>query len=293
MHVPGSPYLHLILASLFWSINFVIGRAVHTSVPPLGLAFWRWAFALLILLPFAYPHLRTEWNLVRLYWKRLAVYGLLGVSCFNTFIYISLQTTTATNALLINSTIPVLIVAFSSAFGIARLTCKQAVGVMISFCGVITIICRADLQRLLELQVNSGDIWVLAAAVCWAFYTIMLRHRPEGLHPFSFMTTIIFFGLSALTPFYFWEVAQGRLIIAGPVAIGGILYVALFASVLAFVLWNQAVARIGANKSGLFLHLMPVFGTVLSVVFLGESFYWFQVTGISMIFTGIFLSSQT
>ena len=293
MQIPGSPYLLLIFTTLFWSINFVVGRAVHNSIPPIGLAFWRWFGALLIILPFSYPYLRDQWPLLRRYWKLMSVYGLLGVACFNTFIYIALQTTTATNALLINSNIPVLIVAFSWLLDGTTLSMRQNIGVIISLAGVITIICRADLQLLTSLTVNRGDLWVLLAAVCWAFYTYLLRKRPAELNPLCFLTVIIIFGLAVLTPFYLWELRQGLYMTGSLLTYTSIVYVALFASVLAFILWNQAVGQIGANKAGLFLHLMPVFGTLLSILFLGESFHLFHLSGIALIFSGIYLTTAS
>lgn len=291
MHVPVSPYLLLVLTTLFWAGNFVLGRAVHASIPPVSLVFWRWAGALLILLPFAFPHLRAQWPLLRRYWKALAIYGFLGVSCFNTFIYIALQTTTATNAVLINSTIPVLIVALSWMFGGTTITRRQAFGVAVSLAGVIIIICRAELRLLLSLRVNRGDLWVLLAVVSWALYTFLLRRRPAGLHPLSFLSAIIMLGLLGLAPLYGWELSQGLRMEASPATFASILYVALFPSVLAFIFWNQAVGQVGANKAGLFLHLMPVFGAILSVLFLGESFHLFQMAGIGLIFSGICLTS--
>jgi len=293
MQIPGSPYLLLVFTTLFWSINFVVGRAVHNSIPPIGLAFWRWFGALLILLPFSYPYLREQWPLLRRHWKLMAVYGLLGVASFNTFIYIALQTTTATNALLINSNIPVLIVAFSWLFGGTTLSRRQTIGVLISLAGVITIICRAELQILTSLTVNQGDLWVLLAALCWAFYTYLLRRRPSELNPLCFLTVIIVFGLAVLTPFYLWELSQGLHMVSSLSTYASLVYVALFASVLAFILWNQAVGQIGANKAGLFLHLMPVFGTLLSIIFLGESFHLFHLFGISLIFSGIYLTTAS
>lgn len=291
MTFSASPYLLLVLTTLFWAGNFVVGRALHNSIPPIALAFWRWAGALLIVLPFAYPHLRSQWPLVRGSWKKLALYGLLGVGCFNTFIYIALQSTTATNALLINSTIPVLIIALSWIFGGTLLTRRQALGVLVSLGGVVTIICRADLQLLLGLRVNSGDLWVLLAVVCWAAYTCLLRRRPAGLHPLSFLCSIILFGLISLAPFYAWELSRGLRMTLTPLTLAGLCYVALFASVLAFIMWNHSVAQIGANRAGLFLHLMPVFGTILSIVFLGEAFHLFQAAGIGLIFSGIYLTT--
>jgi drug/metabolite transporter (DMT)-like permease len=289
MRIKASPYFLLVLTTLFWAGNFVLGRAVNASIPPVGLAFWRWTIALAVLLPFSLPHLRRQWPMVRGNWRPLALYGILGVTCFNTFVYIGLHSTTAINALLVNSVIPVLIVVLSRFLAHTPVTRPQAAGIALSLAGVVTIICRADTGLLLSLQINRGDLWVLLAVVCWAFYTFLLRRRPAGLHPLSFLCSIIIIGLMVLAPFYAWEISQGARVGTDPATCGSILYVALFPSVLAFIFWNQAVGEVGPNKAGLFLHLMPVFGAFLSFLFLGESLHLYHLAGIGLIFTGIYL----
>jgi drug/metabolite transporter (DMT)-like permease len=291
MRISASPYLLLVLTTLFWSGNFVLGRAVKASIPPVGLAFWRWAVALAILLPFAAPHLRAQLPLLRRHWRQLTVYGILGVTCFNTFVYIGLHSTTATNALLVNSIIPVVIVVLSRVLAATPITRTQAVGILLSLAGVFTIISRADMEMFRSLQVNKGDAWVMLAVISWSFYTFQLRRRPVGLHPLSFLSSIIFIGLLVLAPFYVWEISTGNRVGFDPVTCGSILYVALFPSVLAFIFWNQAVGEVGPNKAGLFLHLMPVFGTFLSLLFLGESLHLYHLAGIILIFSGIYLTT--
>jgi drug/metabolite transporter (DMT)-like permease len=293
MRIKASPYLLLVLTPLFWAGNFVLGRAVKANIPPIGLAFWRWAIALLVLVPFALPHLRAQWPLVRANWKALAVFAVLGVTCFNTFVYIGLHSTTATNGLLVNSVIPVLIVVLSRMLGYTPITRRQAAGIALSLAGVISIICRADLGLLLSLQLNKGDLWVLLAVGCWAFYTVHLRHRPAGLHPLTFLSAIFAIGLVVLAPFYVWEISQGGRVGTDPATCVSILYVALFPSILAFIFWNQAVGEVGPTKAGLFIHLMPVFGTLLSIIFLGESLHSFHLAGIGLIFSGIYLTTVT
>ena len=293
MRIKASPYLLLVLSTLFWAGNFVLGRAVKASIPPVGLAFWRWTIALAVLLPFSLPHLRSQWPLLRDNWKPLAVYGILGVACFNTFVYIGLHSTTAINALLVNSIIPVLIVVLSRVLACTPVTRQQAAGVLLSLGGVIVIICRADAGLLLSLQINRGDLWILMAVVSWAFYTFLLRRRPAGLHPLSFLAAIIIIGLIVLVPFYVGEICRGATIGTDLATCGSILYVALFPSVLAFSFWNQAVGEVGPATAGLFLHLMPVFGALLSSVFLGESLHLFHLAGMGLIFSGIYLVSVT
>lgn len=291
MRIKASPYLLLVLATFFWAGNFVLGRAVKASIPPVGLAFWRWTIALAVLLPFSLPHLRAEWPRIRDNWKSLAVYGILGVACFNTFVYIGLHSTTAINALLVNSIIPVMIVVLSMALARTPVTSLQAAGVVLSLAGVVVIICRADTALLLSLHINRGDLWILLAVVSWAFYTFLLRSRPAGLHPLSFLCTIIIIGLIVLAPFYVGEISRGARVGTDLATCGSIFYVALFPSVLAFIFWNQAVDEVGPAKAGLFLHLMPVFGAILSAFFLGESLHLYHLAGMGLIFSGIYLTT--
>jgi drug/metabolite transporter (DMT)-like permease len=293
MRIKAHPFLLLTLTTLFWSGNFVIGRAMKNSIPPIGLAFWRWALALVILIPFSIPHLREQWLILKLNWRWLTVFGVLGVSCFNTFVYIGLHSTTATNALIINSVIPVLIVLLSRLLAATPVSGRQAIGITISLCGVLTIISRANPDVILALKINSGDVWILLAVISWAFYTFLLRHRPAGLHPLSFLTSIVAIGLMPLSILYAWELSQGGRFELNPANITSILYVALFPSVLAFIFWNQSVKEVGPNKAGLFLYLMPVFGAILSAVFLGESIRSFHLVGMALIFFGIHLTTRS
>jgi drug/metabolite transporter (DMT)-like permease len=291
MHIKVSPYILLILTTLFWAGNFVLGRAVNTVIPPITLSFWRWALALLILLPFSLRHLISQWSLLRKNWEKLIIFGILGISCFNTFVYIGLHSTTATNALLLNSIIPVLIVIISRIFAATPVSRFQAAGILMSLAGVVTIICRADVGRLLALRVNGGDLWVLLAVVCWAIHSFRLRLRPAELHPLSFLFAIIAIGLVFIFPFYLWEISRGGRVTLDLVSCGSMLYVGVFPSVLAYLFWNQAVVELGPNKAGLFIHLMPVFGTILSIVFLGEALQLFHVVGICLISIGIYLTT--
>jgi drug/metabolite transporter (DMT)-like permease len=293
MRIRANPFLLLTLTALFWAGNFVLGRAVKSSIPPISLAFWRWALALLILIPFSIPHLRADWPLLKQHRRLLSVYGVLGVTCFNTFVYIGLHSTTATNALLLNSVIPILIVLLSYLLADTHVSSRQAFGIAISLTGVLTIVCRANLDVILTLQINRGDIWILLAAISWALHTFLLRQRPASLHPLSFLTSIMAIGLIPLSALYAWELSQGAVFALNAANIASILYAALFPSVLAFIFWNQSVKEVGPNKAGLFLYLMPVFGAILSAVFLGESIHAFHLIGMALIFTGIQLTTRT
>jgi drug/metabolite transporter (DMT)-like permease len=289
----ASPYLLLVLTTFFWAGNFVLGRAVHELIPPIALSFWRWSAALMLVLPFAWPQLRRDWSGLRRHWVILSVLGVLGVTNFNTFVYLGLQTTTATSAVLLVSTTPVLIVALSFAMLGVRVTVAQMTGILTSLAGVLVIVAQGDPATLLELEPNRGDLWVLAAVVSWALYSVCLRWRPQGLHPLSFLVATFVLGLLPLLPLYLWELrVRGGFAIELPnlAAIG---YVALFPSVLAYIFWNRAVASLGANRSGQFLHLMPAFGVALSVLLLGERPQGFHLLGIVLIGGGIALTTRS
>ncbi|MDR0577216.1 MAG: DMT family transporter [Candidatus Accumulibacter sp.] len=286
-----NPYLLLTLAALFWSGNMVVGRAMHGEVPPFALAFWRWVIALLLTLPPALPHWRDGWPRLRKEWKAVAALGLLGVGGYNTFTYIALQYTGATNASLLNSFCPVATIALSWAFFGKRLSGVEWLGVLASLVGVAVIVSRGEPATLLALAPNVGDLWMLTAVLVWALYTIGLQWRPAGVPPMLLLAALMTVGLLALTPFYAWEMAQGRRIVLSASSVMGIAYVGTLPSFAGFIFYNRAVGEVGASKASLFLHLMPVFGTLLATLFLGETPRLFHGIGIGLIFLGIYLAT--
>lgn len=287
-----NPYLLLTLTALFWSGNMVLGRGIRADVPPMALAFWRWSIAFLLVLPLALPHFKSQWPLLRQHWKPVVILGLIGVGGYNTFAYVALQYTSATNAVLLNSFIPVVTIAISWAFLGKHLSRLQAVGVIISLCGALSIIARGDLHVLAHLNLNLGDAWMLLAVFVWAIYTVGLAWRPNGVHPMLMLAAMTAVGLAALFPAYLWEMAAGRHINVHLGSLASLAYVGIFPSFLGYIFYNRGVGEIGANKGSLFIHLMPVFGTLLSVIFLGEIPLWYHYMGIALIFTGIWLTMK-
>jgi drug/metabolite transporter (DMT)-like permease len=288
----ANPYLLLTLTVLFWSGNMVVGRGIRADVPPLALAFWRWAIAFLLVLPLAWPHFKAQWPLLRQAWKPIVLLGLLGVGSYNTFAYIALQYTSATNAVLLNSFIPVVTIAISWAFLGKHLRRLEGLGVVISLCGALTIIARGDPAILAHLDLNTGDVWMLGAVLAWAIYTVGLAWRPAGVHPMLMLAAMTAVGLAALLPAWLWEMAQGRQINVNPGALAALAYVGIFPSFLGYIFYNRGVAEIGASKASLFIHLMPVFGTILSAIFLAEIPHWYHYLGICLIFSGIWLTMK-
>lgn len=288
----ANPYLLLTLTSLFWSGNMVMGRGIRADVPPVALAFWRWTLALLLILPFALPHLRAQWPRLKAAWPVVVTLGLLGVGGYNTFAYFALQHTTATSATLLNSFIPIATIAFAFLFFGRRLRRAEAIGVLVSLCGVAVIVSRGEVDTLLALRLNRGDLWMLLAVTVWGLYTVGLQRRPEGVAPMLLLAAFTTVGLAALAPAYAWEIASGRSIHPTPMALVGILYTAIFPGFLGYVFYNAGVAAVGPARGALFIHLMPVFAIVLAALFLGERPYAYHFAGIVLVLGGIFLTNR-
>ena len=286
----ANPYLLLTLTVLSWSGNMVIGRGIRGDIPPLTLAFWRWAIAFVLVLPLAAPHFRHQWPLLRKGWRSLVVLGLLGVGGYNTLAYLALQHTTATNATLLNSFIPIATNAISWAFLGKHLRRAEGIGVGVSLCGALTIISHGDPAALAALNLNVGDLWMLLAVLDWAIYTVLLAWRPAGVHPMLMLGAMTAIGLAALAPACLWEIAQGRQMNVHAGSLAALAYVGIFPSFIGYIFYNKGVAEVGPNKASLFIHLMPVFGTLLSFLFLGEIPLWYHYAGIALIFGGIWLT---
>ena len=287
-----NPYLLLTLTALFWSGNMVVGRGIRADVPPLAMAFWRWLLAFLLILPLAAPHFRTQWPLLRRSWRSVTLLGLLGVGGYNTFAYLALQTTTATNAVLLNSFIPVATMAIAWIVLGKRLSPLASLGVAVSLAGALTIVARGELAVLLNFNLNQGDLWMLLAITVWALYTIGLAWRPAGVDAMLLLAAFTAVGLAALLPAYLWEMAQGHSIHTHAGSLAALAYVGIFPSFIGYIFYNRGVAEVGASRASLFIHLMPVFGTLLSAIFLGEQPQHFHYVGISLIFIGIFLTMR-
>jgi drug/metabolite transporter (DMT)-like permease len=288
-----SPYWLLVLTTLFWAGNFNVGRSISTDVPPLGLSFWRWAVAFAILLPFAYGPMKQQWPVLKEHFKIVFVLSLFGVAAFNSLVYLALQTTTAINVAMIQSTCPVLIIILSTLFWGAKASPQQWLGVLISLVGAGVILIRGDFTVLSNLDFKAGDLWMLAAAICWAIYTALLRKLPTELKGLPFLGYSMLLGVIMILPFYLAETFSGSPMPLSTTSLSGIAYVSVFASLLAFLFWNNAAGRIGANQTGQFLHLIPVFGITIATLLLDEKLENFHFIGILLVATGLLLANLT
>jgi len=287
-------YLFLSLTALFWAGNFVLGRSMHLVISPIVMAELRWLLALLIISPFLLPKLKKNKAIILKHWPILILLSVLSVACFNTFIYLGLTITTATNATILQSVIPIAILILSSFFLKEAVSKRQWIGVFISLFGVLVLITKGNLSSLADYTINQGDIFVLVAVLFWATYSILLRYRPAELDGFTFFGITVLFGSIALLPFALIEYNYfSAAIVWKNSALLTILYMAIFPSILAYVFWNRGVSELGAAKAGLFIHLMPCFGLILSSIFLNEKIYLFHFGGILLIFYGIYLAVFT
>ena len=287
-----SPFLLLTLTPLFWAGNWIVGRGLAPEVPPMAMTFLRWLFAIAILAPFAWPHVRRDWPIVRARWKTMLFLGAIGVGTHNALAYLGLNYTTATNGVILNSFIPVMIIAFSWLFLRERLSPLQLAGVAISLGGVLAILSRGNPAALASLRLNVGDMFVILSMAMWSTYTICLRWRPRGLHMLSFLFVLMVVGDVCVLPFLAGEYAFGRHMIVTLPNLAAIFGLGLFSSVLAYIFWNRGVELVGASVAGLFIHLMPVFGVLLAWTFLGERLAPYHVAGIALILAGIFVTSR-
>jgi drug/metabolite transporter (DMT)-like permease len=286
----NSAWTLLVLANLFWAGNIVLGRGVVGLVPPIALAYWRWTGAFLVAVGFALPYLKRDWPGLLRHWRMMLLLSATGIATYNTMSYIGLTSTTALNVLLLQSAGPLIIIIWAFALFGERPTRWQTLGVLVSLIGVATIAAQGSIEMLLHLSINRGDVWILVALVIYGIYAAMFRVRPAA-HPMSFLVATMGIGSTMILPFYVWEIEQGGRILGGLPSWLALGYMAVFPSFIAYLLFNRGIELIGAARAGQSWHLMPVFGSILAVVFLGETFHIYHAAGIALIGTGIVLAS--
>jgi drug/metabolite transporter (DMT)-like permease len=275
-----------------WGGNWVTGRAMRDAFDPVTLNFWRWVVAVIALAPFAYPMLAGKWAIMRRSAGILLLLAFLGVALFQCMVYLGLRTTTAVNAVLLNSSLPLFVLLCSWFLEREKATPKQVAGMLISLAGILVIMTRGEPATLLQLEIHAGDAWILAAMPIWGLYSVLLKRRPPELGGVAFLFVISVLGMLMLLPLFLLRVALAPVHSPTGPEIAGVLYVGLAASVIAFIFWNKGVLTVGANAAGFTLHLLPAFGTVLAILFLGESFALFHAVGIATILAGVILATR-
>ncbi|TCT11441.1 drug/metabolite transporter (DMT)-like permease [Tepidamorphus gemmatus] len=286
----GQAYLLLVVTTFLWAGNIVLGRLVAGHVPPIALASVRWGGAFLVLLPFAWPHLKRDWRAIVRHWPIMLVLSFTGIASYNTLVYFGLQYTGALTGVLLQSAQPLVIALVTFVLFAERLSARQAAGIVISLCGVVAIVSQGDIERLAAIRFNAGDILILVAVVLYAVYSALLRRRPP-IHWISFLAATFLIGDAMLVPFLVWEMSTGYLLKLDWLTVAACLYVAIFPSLVAYAFFNRGVELIGANRAGPFFHLMPLFGALMAVGLLGERFQWFHGIGMAAILSGVALAT--
>ncbi len=285
-------YLLMILTVFAWSGNGIIARGLNDIIPPIGMAFWRFAFAIPLLLLIAYPHIRGDIGKLRGNWTVLAILANLSIVGYTVLVYQGLLSTTAINLFLINTVRPLIIVFLSFLLFRKAITVVQGLGFFLASLGTLVIIFRGDTANLSGLKFNSGDLWILGATVCWALYTVLLNKRPK-IHSANFLILIVCLGVLTLFPMYVWETIYVRPTPFVIETIWAIIYLTIVSSVIAYLFYNRMVEIAGANKAGLISYLTPIVGSTLAILILGEKFEFFHALGFAMILSGIYFGSKS
>ncbi|WP_255475873.1 DMT family transporter [Antarcticirhabdus aurantiaca] len=286
---PGSIHVLALLPPLFWAGNFVVSGLMRNEIPPLQMSFYRWLLASLFMLPFAAAALAAHRRTLREEAFYLAGLSLIGVTAFNSLVYVALHHTQVVNAAILNSLMPV--ATFLLAFLLMRtkVTASQALGAGVAFAGALAIVVRGDPGRLLSLEFNAGDLLVVAGLTCWALYTVLVKRRPSRLPPMAFLLATFAMGTVFHVPFVIWEVGTVGGVAFGWRTAAALLFLAIFPSILAYVVWNRSVAALGPGRTAIYMYAMPVFTAALAILFLGEQLRVFHILGLVFIVAGITL----
>ena len=285
-------YFFAIAATALWSGNFIVARGLTDSIPPVSLAFWRWVVAVIVFLPFALKPFIAEWYTVRKHIPYLSLTSLLGITLFNTLIYFAGHTTTAINLSLISITFPVFLVILSRLFLGECITLNKGIGILLVAFGVIFLLTKGVLSTLLNISFAIGDLWMLLAAITFAVYTLLLKRKPKQLSVWVLQLSTFILGLFFLFPFFIWEqmlVASTRF---DTKTIISILYVGIFASLSAFVLWNKAIMNLGPSKAGMIYYTLPLFSVISAYFLLGETVTMIHFYSALFIISGILTANH-
>ena len=289
--IANQPYLLLSITTMCWAGNAIVGRLAAGHIPPVTLSFLRWSLAFLILLPFAWKHLVRDWSAIRSRLGVMVIISVTGIGAFNTLQYWALEYTQALNTLLLQSAGPLVVAVWSLLLLGVRLTLAQAAGVVVSLIGVLVILLHGDLSTLSSIEFNKGDLIFIVALIIFGFYSVMTLKRP-AIHALSFAAFTFGVGALCLVPLLIWELATRPVMALNTANLLSLFYVAVFPSTLAYLCFNRGVQLIGANRAAPFFHMVPLFGSVMAMVFLGERPQLFHFIGFGLVLSGVFVASR-
>ena len=286
-------YTFLVLATLFWSGNFIVGKfATLFEIPPLTLNFYRWVMVWIILIPFTFKEILHKKNYIKENWLLISFMGIITISTFNSVVYLALNYTQVINAVLMLAGIPAVVMILSSIMKIERANIFQLVGLILSIIGVGTIISNADIQKILSMNFNKGDLWMLVCVLSWSLYSTLLKKKKFELSQFTFIQLMVTVGLIFLIPQYFYERSIGLEVSTNKYFIAILLYVVIFPAIAAYYCWQKAIELIGPNRSAIFVQLMPLFSALMAIFIFNEMFKLYHFIGGAFIISGIYLSNR-
>lgn len=284
--------LFALFATLLWSVNMVIASGVKGHIPPVGLAFWRWTVACIVLAPFAAKRTFESLPILKKHFWYLTLTAVLGITIFNTLIYFAGKTTSAVNLSLIAISIPLFIIILSRIIFKEKVSNIKIAGIATIIIGVLVLISKGSLQALLSINFTIGDLLMLLACFFFACYTILVRKKPQQLAPKVFLFSVFSIGTALLLPFYIWENSNYQKVIFDSTTILITLYVGIFASLVSFYLWNEAIRLIGTSKTALIYYLIPIFSGILAYFFLNQAIGLTQITSMGIIISGLFITAK-
>ena len=289
--IANQPYLLLSITAMCWAGNAIVGRLAAGHIPPVTLSFLRWSIAFVIILPFAWKHLRRDWGAIRARLGTMIVLSVTGIGAFNTLQYWALEHTQALNTLLLQSAGPLFVAMWSLILLGVRLTLAQAGGIALSLTGVLVILLHGDLTTLSKIDFNIGDLIFIVALAIFGIYSVLSLKRPD-IHGLSFVAFTFGCGAACLIPLLIWELLSRPVMQLDAMNLLTLFYVAVFPSTLAYLCFNRGVQLIGANRAAPFFHVVPVFGSAMAIVFLGERPQLFHIIGFALVLTGVFVASR-
>ena len=289
--IANQPYLLLSFTALCWAGNAIVGRLAAGHIPPVTLSFLRWSLAFFLILPFAWSHLKRDWGAIRAELGAMIFLSVIGIGAFNALQYWSLEYTTALNTLLLQSAGPLFVAVWSLILLGVRLTRAQAGGIALSLIGVLVILLHGDLMALTGIEFNKGDIIFTVAMVIFGLYSALSVKRPD-IHGLSFTSFTFGCGAICLVPFLIWELISRPVMQFDTNNLLMLFYVAVFPSTLAYTCFNRGIELIGANRAAPFFHMVPLFGSVMAMVFLGERPQLFHAVGFALVLTGVYVASR-
>ena len=292
MNKTNLAYILLVLTTIFWSGNFIVGKAATIyEIPPFSLNFFRWLFAGIILLPFTFKEIGLKKNYIKENVGLFIILGITSITVFNSIVYYSLYFTQVITGVLMISTIPIWIILISSLLKIEKTNIYQIFGILLSLIGVVAIITKSDLEVIKGLEFNKGDLSIIVAMFSWAIFSTLLKKKKLEVSQITLLQVVIIFGLIFLTPIYIIELLLGNYIILEKPFFLTLAYVVIFPGLLSFLFWIKGISIIGANRSGIFLHLMPIFGSVFAIIIFKEKIMFYHLIGAMFIIFGIRISN--